>query len=93
MSDATGPTDATDATDVTDAEPPAGGPGLVPVPDRRPRPFVERIGMAAIAVVLAVLFGVVAAASFAGGEPFLGVMGGMGCLMVTWAGGRTLLRG
>ena len=28
-----------------------------------------------------------------GGEPFLGVMSGIGCLMVVWVGGLTLLRG
>jgi hypothetical protein len=64
-----------------------------PTPDRRPRPLVERLGMAAIALVLAVLFAVVAAAAFLGGEPFLGVMGAIGCLMVLWVGGLTLLRG
>ena len=66
------------------------GPGE---PDRRPRPFVERLGMAAIALVLAALFAVVAVAAFQGGEPFLGVMGAIGCLMVVWVGGLTLLRG
>ncbi len=39
------------------------------------RPILERIGMAVIALVLAALFAVVALAAFAGGEPFLGVMG------------------
>jgi hypothetical protein len=84
---------ATGTTDPAADEPPAGGPGPVAGPDRRPRPLIERIGMAAIALVLAALFAIVAVASFAGGEPFLGVMGAIGCLMVTWAGGRTLLRG
>ena len=37
--------------------------------------MIERIGLALIAVVLASLFAVVSVASFAGGEPFLGVMG------------------
>jgi len=55
--------------------------------------MVERIGMAAIAIVLAALFGVVAVAAFAGGEPFLGIMGAIGCLMVLWVGGLTLFRG
>lgn len=57
------------------------------------RPLVERIGMAAIAAVLAVLFGVVAALSFASGEPFLGVMAAIGTLMTAWVGLLTLLRG
>ncbi|HET7028441.1 MAG TPA: hypothetical protein VFI28_12175 [Candidatus Limnocylindrales bacterium] len=54
------------------------------------RPLVERLGMAAIALVLAALFGVVCVASFAGGEPFLGVMGAIGALMTLWVGALTL---
>jgi hypothetical protein len=62
--------------------------------DRPPRrPLVERIGLAAIALVLAGLFGFVAVAAFGGGEPFLGVMGTVGCLMTLWVGTLTLLRG
>jgi hypothetical protein len=72
--------------------PAAPEPGA-PAPDRRPRPLIERLGMAAIALVLGILFGVVAVAAFAGGEPFLGVMGVIGCLMVLWVGGLTLIRG
>ena len=72
-------------------EPPRGGP--TPAPSRRPRPLIERVGMALIAVVLAAMFAFVAVASFQGGEPFLGVMGAIGCLMVLWVGGLTLLRG
>ena len=49
--------------------------------------------MAAIGLVLSVLFGVVAVAAFTGGEPFLGVMGAIGCLMVLWVSGLTLFRG
>ena len=60
---------------------------------RAPRPLVERIGLAAIAAILAILFGAVAAAAWAGGEPFLAVMGGIGCLMTAWVGGLTLFRG
>jgi hypothetical protein len=84
-----------DAGKPAGADDPAGtgsGP-IAPEPDRRPRPMIERIGMAGIALVLAVLFGVVALAAFAGGEPFLGVMGAIGCLMVLWVGGLTLFRG
>jgi hypothetical protein len=64
-----------------------------PPPPREPRPLVERIGMAAIAAVLAVLFGGVAVAAWVGDEPFLAVMGGIGCLMTAWVGGLTLFRG
>ncbi|OGO54622.1 MAG: hypothetical protein A2V85_03115 [Chloroflexi bacterium RBG_16_72_14] len=64
-----------------------------PEPDRRPRPMVERLGMAGIALVLGALFALVSVAAFLGGEPFLGVMGAIGCLMVLWVGGLTLFRG
>jgi hypothetical protein len=60
---------------------------------RTPRPWVERVGLAAIAAVLAVMFGGVAASAWIGGEPFLAVMGGIGCLMTAWVGGLTLFRG
>ncbi len=62
-------------------------------PERRPRPVIERIGLAAVALVLATLFGGVAAAAWVGGELFLAVMGGIGCLMTVWVGGLTLFRG
>ena len=62
-------------------------------PAREPRPLIERIGLAGIALVLAVLFGGVSAASWAGGEPFLAVMAGIGCLMTLWVGALTLVRG
>ena len=72
-------------------------PGPVPDPagghEVRKRPIVERLGLAAIALILASLFLVVAVAAFAGGEPFLGVMGAVGCLMVLWVGSLTLFRG
>lgn len=67
-----------------------------PSPDDAPsprRPLIERIGMAAIAAVLALLFGGVAVAAWFGGEPFLAVMGAIGCLMTAWVGGITLFRG
>lgn len=60
---------------------------------RERRPLVERIGLAAVAAVLAALFGGVAAAAWIGGEPFLAVMGGVGCLMTAWVGALTLFRG
>jgi hypothetical protein len=67
-----------------------------PAPDaepREPRPIIERIGLAAVALVLAILFGGVAAASWIGGEPFLAVMGAVGTLMTLWVGANTLVRG
>jgi hypothetical protein len=81
-------------TDRDPAVPPDPPPdrALEPSP-REPRPIIERLGMAAIAAVLATLFGGVAAAAWLGGEPFLAVMGGIGCLMTAWVGGQTLFRG
>jgi hypothetical protein len=60
---------------------------------RERRPLVDRLGMAALAAVLAVLFGGVAVSAWVGGEPFLAVMGAVGCLMTAWVGGITLFRG
>lgn len=60
---------------------------------REPRPLIERIGLAAIALVIATLFGAVAVASWAGGEVFLAAMGAIGCLMTLWVGALTLIRG
>ena len=78
----------------------SGSAGSGIKPDREPepepherRPLIERIVMAAIAAVLAVLFGGVAVAAWVGGEPFLAVMGGIGCLMTAWVGGLTVFRG
>jgi len=68
------------------------GPGA-PDGHRERRPMLERIGLAGIAAVLAILFGGVAAASWVGGEPFLAVMGAIGCLMTAWVGALTLFRG
>jgi hypothetical protein len=78
-----------DDTPAPHGTPAPATPGSPP----RPRPIIERIGMAFIAVILAALFAVVAVAAFAGGEPFLGVMGAIGCLMVLWVGGLTLFKG
>jgi hypothetical protein len=57
------------------------------------RPLVERIGMAAVAAVLATTFGGVAAVCFGSGEPFLGIMATLGTLMTAWVGLLTLVRG
>ncbi len=61
--------------------------------ERVPRPMIERIGLALIALVMAVAFGGVAVAAWVGGEVFLAVMGAVGCLMTVWVGGLTVLRG
>lgn len=62
--------------------------------DPRPgRPLVERLGLGAIALVIAGLFVFVALAAFAGGEPFLGVMAGIGGVMTLWVGALSVFRG
>ena len=87
-------TDPTDHAHVTDpADPTNPARSAEPDPGRERRPLIERLGMAAIAAVLAALFGGVGVAAWAGGEPFLAVMGWIGCLMTAWVGGLTLFRG
>ena len=62
--------------------------------DREPgRPVVERLGLGAIALVLAAVFGFVAFAAWTSGEVFLAVMAGIGALMTIWAAVSTLRRG
>jgi hypothetical protein len=58
-----------------------------------PRPLIERIALAGIAVLVAGLFGGLGVAALAGGEVFLGVMGGIGALMTVWAAASNLRRG
>ena len=57
-----------------------------------PRPLIERIGMAGIVAVLALLFGGVAVAAWSNGEVFLATMAGIGALMTAWAGASMALR-
>ena len=57
------------------------------------RPLVERLGLGAIALVLAGVFGFIARAAFTSGEIFLAVMAGIGALMTVWAAAGTLRRG
>lgn len=78
---------------MSDEERAEPAPPAVPAAPREPRPLIERLGLAAVAVVLAALFGGVAAASWVGGELFLAVMGGIGCAMTLWVGVLTLIRG
>ena len=84
---------------MTEDDAPAGGAGASQraveerAADGASRPIVERLGLAAIAGVLAAVFGFVAAAAFTSGELFLGVMAGIGALMTVWAAAATLRRG
>jgi len=61
--------------------------------ERERRPMLERIGLAGIAIVMAILFGTVGVAAVLGGEYILGAMGFVGCMMTLVVGGITLLRG
>lgn len=62
-------------------------------PTPSPRPMIERIGLGAIALVIAGLFGTVAAVTLTNGEIFLGVMAATGALMTLWAALATLRKG
>ena len=58
-----------------------------------PRPWLERIGMAAIAAVLGAVLIVVAVAAFAGGELILAAMSFSGAVLTVGIGLATLIRG
>lgn len=58
-----------------------------------PRPLIERVGLGAIALVIAVLFGALGVAALSNGEIFLGIMAGIGALMTVWAAASGLGRG
>jgi uncharacterized RDD family membrane protein YckC len=58
-----------------------------------PRPLIERIGLALIAIVLAGAFAVMGIAAWTGGEGFLAVMALVGALMTLWAAGSSVWRG
>lgn len=76
------------------ADPAASPPPDLPARTRRERrPVLERIGLAAVALVLGALFAAVAIAAWSGGELFLAAMGAIGCGMTLWVGGLTLFRG
>lgn len=61
-----------------------------PDPDEAPRPLIERLGLGAVALLLAAVFGFVAFAAWTSGEIFLGVMAGIGAIMTVWAAASTL---
>jgi hypothetical protein len=58
-----------------------------------PRPWLERIGLAAIALVMSALFAVVALAAGSGGEWILAAMSGVGAFVTIAVGLQTLVRG
>jgi hypothetical protein len=57
------------------------------------RPWLERIGLAAIATVMGALFTLVAIAAGAGGEWILAAMSAVGAFMTIAVGLSTLIRG
>jgi hypothetical protein len=61
--------------------------------DRGPRPWPERIGLAAIATVMALLFAAVAVAAGTNGEWILAAMSAVGAFMTAAVGLATLIRG
>ena len=87
----TGPAD-TGVPEEPLGDPPPTDPPAGDAPRER-RPWLERIGLAGIALVFGSLFALVAITAWFGGEPFLAVMGGIGCLMTFWVGALTLVRG
>jgi hypothetical protein len=58
-----------------------------------PRPWLERIGLAAIATVMGLLFAGVAVAAGIGGEWILAAMSAVGAFMTIAVGLATLVRG
>jgi hypothetical protein len=93
MTDDTGEPIADPTAESVPAPPATSAAAPAPDAERERRPVLERIGLAAIAVVMAFLFGAVAVAAFIGGEYFLAAMGFVGCMMTLVVGGTTLLRG
>ena len=72
---------------------PGGAPDSRPDEPGTPRPLIERIGLALVALLFGTLFGGVAVAAWSGGEVFLAAMGAIGCLMTLWVGVLTMVRG
>jgi hypothetical protein len=69
---------------------PVGPDGRAPV---ERRPWLERIGLAAIALVLFCLLSVMAVASWVGGEWILAAMSASGAVLTISVGLVTLVRG
>jgi hypothetical protein len=61
--------------------------------DAGPRPLIERVGLAAIALLATSLFATIGIAAATSGELFLGAMGAIGALMTVWAALSSLRRG
>jgi hypothetical protein len=74
---------------------PAAAPDEPPGPERpaEPRPWLERIGLAAIALVMAALLTVMAITAWLGGEWILAAMSGSGAVLTAGVWLMTLVRG
>ena len=73
----------------------AGRDGAGEMPPEAPerRPWLERIGLAAIAIVMGALLTVMAVVAWAGGEWILAAMSGSGAVLTIGVGLVTLVRG
>jgi hypothetical protein len=78
---------------MTQAGAPPGGPGSGPDGPSERRPWLERIGLAAIALVMSGLLSVMAVAAWAGGEWILAAMSFAGAVLTIGVGLATLVRG
>ena len=72
--------------------------GSPPVPvdppgPSEPRPWLERLGLAAIALVMGALLAVMAAVAWVGGEGILAAMSASGAILTIGVGLLTLVRG
>jgi hypothetical protein len=72
-------------------DPPTDGEPGDPPPE--PRPWLERIGLAAIALVMGALLVVMAAVAWVGGEGILAAMSASGAVLTIGVGLLTLVRG
>jgi len=86
--------------EVADSDPPREPADRAPAPEtvdaasaREPRPWLERLGLAAVALVMAALFAIVAVAAGAGGEWILAAMSSVGALMTIAVAAITVVRG
>jgi hypothetical protein len=67
---------------------------MAPDPEpREPRPWLERLGLAAVALVMSALFAVVAIAAGYGGEWILAALSAVGAVMTIAVGVITVVRG
>jgi len=79
--------------DEATSTPPASATAVEPGARGEPRSSLERIGLAVVALVMAIVFGGLSLAAWIGGEVFLAAMAGIGALMTVWAAVANLRRG